>query len=144
MVLLVGAGLMTRSLAELLRVDAGFDAEHVLTARVALSGAAYASSARQQRFFETLVRRVRALPGVLAAGAVRNLPLAGGGTNTFRVEGQPAPDPASRPEATMRGVAGDYFRAMVIPVRAGRVFTDQDRASTQRVLVVSAGLARRL
>jgi predicted permease len=144
MVLLVAAGLMTRSLTELLRVDAGFEADHVLTARIALSGAAYEASERQQQFFETLVQRVRALPGVRAAGAVRNLPLAGGGTNTFRVEGRPEPDPASRPEATMRGVAGDYFRAMGIRLVTGRVFTSSDGANTQPVLLVSAGLARRL
>ena len=144
MVLLVTAGLMTRSLGQLLRVDAGFDAQHVLTARVALSGAAYDSAERQQRFFETLIDRVRARPEVLSAGAVRNLPLAGGGTNTFRVEGLPAPDPARRPEATMRGVAGDYFQAMAIPVVAGRAFTNRDRADTPLVVIVSAGLARRL
>jgi putative ABC transport system permease protein len=144
MVLLVAAGLMTRSLEQLLRVDAGFDAEHVLTARVALSGAAYDSSQRQQQFFESLVGRVRALPGVRSAGAVLNLPLAGGGTNTFRVEGRPAPDAANRPEATMRAVAGDYFRAMAIRLVAGRAFTNRDRAHAPPVLVVSAGLARRL
>jgi putative ABC transport system permease protein len=144
MVLLVAAGLMTRSLGQLLRVDAGFDAEHVLTARVALSGAAYDSAERQQRFFEALVGRVAALPGVRAAGAVLHVPLVGGGTNTFRAEGRPEPDPANRPEATMRGVAGDYFRAMAIRVVAGRSFTDRDRAGASPVLVVSAGLARRL
>ncbi len=144
MVLLVAAGLMTRSLTRLLRVDAGFDAEHVLTARVALAGAVYDSADTQRRFFEQLIGRVRALPGVRVVGAVANLPLAGGGTNTFRIEGRPAPDAATRPEATMRGVAGDYFRAMGIRVLAGRVFTDTDRATTTPVLVVSAGLARRL
>jgi putative ABC transport system permease protein len=144
MVLLVAAGLMTRSLGQLLRIDAGFDAEQVLTARVALAGAAYDSAERQQQFFETLIARVRAHPEVRAAGAVRNLPLAGGGTNTFRVEGLPAPDPAHRPEAMMRGVAGDYFRAMAIRLVAGRAFTNHDRADTPPVLVVSAGLARRL
>jgi putative ABC transport system permease protein len=144
MVLLVAAGLMTRSLTELLGVDAGFDTDRVLTARIALSGPAYDSSQRQQQFFETLVGRVRALPGVRAAGAVRNLPLAGGGTNTFRVEGRAEPDAASRPEATMRGVAGDYFRAMGIRLVAGRTFTSGDRSTTRPVLLVSAGLARRL
>ena len=143
MVLLVAAGLMTRSLGQLLRVDAGFQPEQVVTARIALSGAAYDSSDRQQQFFEMLVGRVRALPGVRAAGAVINLPLAGGGTNTFRVEGGPDPDRAHRPEAIMRGVAGDYFRAMGIPIAAGRVFTAEDREGRPPVLVVSTGLARR-
>jgi predicted permease len=143
-VLLVAAGLMTRSLGELLRVDAGFDAEQVITARVALSGQAYESPARQQRFFEELLARIRAVPGVRAAGAVRQLPLAGGGTNTYRVEGEPEPDPARRPEATMRGVAGDYFRAMAIRLVGGRVFTSRDDSSAPPALVVSAGLARRL
>jgi putative ABC transport system permease protein len=143
-VLLVGAGLMTRSLGQLLRADAGFDAEHVFTARVALSGAAYQAPSRQQRFFEELVRRVRAVRGVSVAGAVTNLPLAGGGTNTFRVEGQPEPDAARRPEATMRGVAGDYFRAMAIRLIAGRVFSTRDDSAAAPAVVVSARLARRL
>jgi predicted permease len=144
MVLLVGASLMMRSLTQLLRTDAGFDADNVLTGRIALSGTGYESAERQRQFFETLVGRVRTLPDVRAAGAVRQLPLAGGGTNTFRAEGRPEPDAASRPEATMRGVAGDYFRAMGIQVVAGRVFMSADRANTQPVLVVSAGLARRM
>jgi predicted permease len=144
MVLLVAAGLMTRSLTRLLRVDAGFDAERVLTAQIALSGAAYESSGRRQQFYERLVERVRAHPAVRTAGAVVNLPLAGGGTNTFRVEGGPEPDPAQRPEATMRGIAGDYFRAMGIRLIAGRLFTGDDRANTLPVLIVSEGLARRL
>ena len=60
------------------------------------------------------------MPGVQAVGAVDNLPLNGGGTNTFHVQGQPEPDPARRPEAVMREVAGDYFRALAIRLLEGK------------------------
>jgi predicted permease len=144
LVLVVGASLMGRSLVHLLHVDPGFIAEHVVTGRVALSGPAYRDGARQQRFFEDLVSRVRALPGVDRAGAVNNPPLQGGGTNTFRVEGQPEPLQASRPEATMRGIAGDYFQAMGIPLVEGRTFTARDDSTKPSALMLNESLARRL
>jgi ABC-type antimicrobial peptide transport system permease subunit len=76
------------------------------------------------------------------AGAVSQLPLNGGGTNTFRIEGEPEPDAASRPQATMRGVAGDYFQAMGIPLVSGRLFTPRDDSASQGVLIISRSLAR--
>jgi putative ABC transport system permease protein len=82
------------------------------------------------------------MPGVSAAGAVSNLPLNGGGTNTFRIEGEPEPDAPSRPEATMRAVAGDYFQAMGIPLLTGRLFTARDDSAAQGVLVISRSFAR--
>src|SRR5207244_3655065 len=113
-------------LVALLHLNPGFNPERVATVRVALSGPAYADGARQQRFFEDVLARVRAIPGVAAAGAISNAPLQGGGTNTFSVDGEPPPSAATRPEATMRAVVGDYFQALRIPVLAGRALGPDD------------------
>jgi putative ABC transport system permease protein len=142
-VILVAAVLMGRSLAVLLGLDAGFTADHVATVRVALSGPAYASGRRQQRFFEDALERVRALPGVVATGAVSSAPLQGSGANWFRVDGEPVPDPGARPEATLRAVAGDYFRALRIPVLQGRALTSRDATASAYAMVINESLARR-
>jgi putative ABC transport system permease protein len=144
LVLVVAASLMARSLTRLLDVQPGFVADHVVTGRVALAGPTYENGEAQTRFFETLLGRVRALPEVQAAGAVSNPPLNGGGTNTFRVEGEPEPASSDRPEATMRAVAGDYFKAMTIRLIAGRTFTARDDSAAAPVIVINESLARRL
>ena len=141
--LLSGTALMARSLLALLSQDLGFQPDEVATGRVALSGPVWESNAAQQRFFENLLDKVKTVPGVRYAGAISSLPLNPGGTNTFRVEGEPEADQASRPEATRRQVAGDYFQAMGIPLVAGRVFTPRDDSSSQPVIMVSAALAKR-
>jgi putative ABC transport system permease protein len=142
--LLVAAGLLGRSLQNLLATDLGFQPERVLTFRIALAGSRYQSGAAQQLFFESLLERTRGLPGVTRAGAVSNLPLNGGGTNTFRVEGQPEPEPSQRAEATMRGVAAEYFQAMGIRLVSGRGFDSRDDSVSAPVVVLSESLARRL
>lgn len=143
-VLLVGTGLLVRSLRELLHADRGFDGEQVMTARVALSGPRYASPASQRVFFEDVLARVRESPGAQVVGAVTQLPLNGGGTNTFRVEGAPEPPSSRRPEATPRGVAGDYFEAMGIWLVDGRRFTARDDTGSTPVIVINESLARLL
>jgi len=140
--LLVGTGLMTRSVVALLRVDPGFATEGVVTMRLALAGPRYDPPAAQQRFFETLVARVGALPGVRDAGAVSQVPLSGGGSSTFRVDGEPEPDRAAY--AMRRGVAGDYLRAIGIRVVEGRALEPRDDGAAPPVVVMSEGLARRL
>jgi predicted permease len=144
LVLLVGASLMGRSLFTLLHVDPGFVAERVATARIALAGPAYSLGARQQRFFEDLLTRVRALPGVEASGAISNLPLQGGGRTTFRVDGAATPSVAERPEATIRTVAAEYFRALRIPLVHGRHLDTRDDRPGAYAVVINASLARRL
>jgi putative ABC transport system permease protein len=143
-VLLLGAGLLARSLAELVRVDAGFRTDNVVTGRVALYGTRYQSDGAQQRLFEDVIARLRAVPGVATVGAVSDLPLGGGGTNTFRVERGPEPDPSRRPEALRRAVAGDYFRALRIPLVAGRPFTARDDSAGQPSIMINQSLARKL
>ena len=143
-VILVAAVLMGRSVVALLGLNAGFTAEHVATVRVALSGPTYQSGERQQQFFENAVERVRALPGVEAAGAVSQPPLGGSGTNWFRVDGEPVPAPSERPEATLRAVAGDYFRTLRIPILHGRPLTARDDTTSAYAMVINESLARRL
>jgi putative ABC transport system permease protein len=143
-VLLVGTGLLVRSLRELLRVNPGFDAGQVMTARIAVAGPRYSDDATLRRFFSDVIARVSAGPGVAAVGAVSNLPLNGGGTNTFRVSGLPEPSPSSRPEATMRAVAGDYFSAMRIRMVEGRAFTSRDDSAAAPVIIINQSLAKQL
>ena len=143
-VLLIGAGLLTQSLRALLRTDAGFNADNVMTMRVSLSGPRYDSSESQQLFFERLLTEVAALTGVSEVGAVSHLPLNGGGTNTFRVEGQPEPRASARPEAVRRGVAGAYFITLGIRLIAGRYPGERDRADTPPAVAINESLARGL
>lgn len=143
-VLLSASGLLARSLGALLDVDPGFDARDAVAARIALAGPKYRSDVAQQRFFEELLSRVRSLPGVVSSGAVSNLPLQGGGASTFRVEGEAEPPESRRPEATMRGVAQNYFRAMGIRLIAGRELDARDDSAGPPAIVISETLARQL
>jgi len=143
-VILVASVLMGRSVVALLGLNAGFTAEHVATVRVALSGPTYESGQRQQQFFENAVERVRTLPGVEAAGAISQPPLGGSSVNWFRVDGEPVPAPSERPEATLRAVAGDYFRTLRIPILHGRPLTVRDDTTSAYAMVINESLARRL
>jgi ABC-type antimicrobial peptide transport system, permease component len=143
LVLLVGAALMGRSMAALLDVDPGFRADQVATARVALAGPEYAAAERQQRLFEELLARVRALPGVQQVGAVSSLPLQGSGSNGYDIAGGPASSVARRPEAVTRAVGGDYLGALRIPLLQGRALDARDDRGSGRAVVVSAALVRR-
>src|SRR5690606_20115450 len=97
-VLLVGAGLMTRSFVQLQRVDPGFDPENLLTMRIDLDWTAYRAADDRRTFYRTLLERVRALPGVTAAGLAAYVPLGGGLPSTpFRIEGRPAPEHGTGP-----------------------------------------------
>jgi predicted permease len=126
-VLLVGAGLLARSLWQLSFVDPGFRAENVLTMRVQLPDRANADVSRGSRFFAELVERIETLPGVRAAGAVTYLPFTGetSGANFFRND-RPMPAPGQIPSAQHSAVMPGYFKAMGIPLLRGRLFTKAD------------------
>jgi putative ABC transport system permease protein len=143
-VLLVGAGLLARSLASLLAVDPGIRPENVVTARVSLSGPAYQGTDPDVRFFAALSERLAELPGVEAAGGVTYLPMDGGGAATsFYPADRPRPADGEWPVADIRNVTGDYFGAMGIELVRGRLFGPDDRAGAARVVVVSRTLADR-
>ena len=144
LVLLVGAALLLKSFARLQGVELGFNPDHVLTARVTLGGERYQDEARQVRFFEDLIARVEAMPGVRAAGAINWLPLGGDRSATrMLIEGEPPPAQGHEPGADVRAVDAGFFGAMEIPLLRGRGIEAGDRAGMPRSVVVSASFASR-
>jgi putative ABC transport system permease protein len=127
LVLLLGAGLLINSFVRLVTVDPGFKVNRVLVLGIDLPGTRYSSAASRRGFVDRLLSEVRSIPGTEAVGATSQLPL-GGADNwmPFTIEGRPAPAPGAQPYAAFRVVTPDYFRALDVPLRAGRFFTDAD------------------
>lgn len=143
LVLLAGAGLLVRSLARLTAVDPGFDSSHVLSFAVDLPSATY-PDAEWAGFFDRLTDRLRAIPGVTAAGAVSYLPLTiNGAATSFDIVGRPPAPPGQATGADIRIVDTGYFAAMRIRLERGRRFTADDRAGAAPVVVVNETMARR-
>jgi putative ABC transport system permease protein len=141
---LIGAGLLIQSFVRLRSVDPGFQPSGLLTMRVPLSGGRNNAAERRVAFFQQIVDRVAALPGVRAVGGVNGLPLTGLGVGSmFAVAGRPAPATEQRPLGVLRSVTPGYFRAMGIPLVAGRGFADSDTGPAEPVIVVNQTLARR-
>ncbi len=142
--LLVGAGLLLRSFVELRRVDPGFGVANALTFRTALPEALYADNAQRVAFYRALEERLRSAPGVEAVGASVGLPLSDVYFNfSFEVEGRPPLPPAQQPSLETRVVTPGYFRAIGIPIVAGRGFAETDSAEAPQVVVLSRAAARR-
>src|SRR5439155_1025917 len=142
--LLAGSGLLARTFRELRSVRPGFNLSNVLALRVALPASTYRRAADVARFYQRVGERLTALPGVRAAGAASTVPLrpGGAGNNSLWVEDHPDADIA-RSNVDVVFTSGDYFRALGIPVLAGRTLDrlDPDRALDE--VVISASLARR-
>jgi len=143
LVLLVGAGLTIRTLYLLRSVNPGFDPHNVLTVPLGISEKKYASAEQQTAFFDNILERVRALPGVNSAGAVDNLPFTGGSTQPIIAEGQPVVPMADQPEVPVRVVTPGYLRSMDIPLVQGRDLSDADNAGSLPVVLVSQAFAKR-
>jgi putative ABC transport system permease protein len=139
-VLLMGAAVMLRSLMALATVDAGFNADNVLTMRVSLPERRFPEPARVRAYFDEAMRRLKALPGVQAAGAIDNLPLFGGSVQPVVLEGRAELLPRDQPTAEVRKILPGYLASMRIPVLRGRDVADND----QDVLLVSRGAAKLL
>jgi predicted permease len=146
LMLLIGAGLLSRSFLRLTSVDLGFDQDGVLTAYLATPAATYPPGPARLQLHEALLEKVRALPGVRAAGNVNFLPpVAGRMVLTLQVEGRPMPEnPEDVPSADLRVVTPGYFSAFGIPVLEGRDFDDRDRGERVAAVLVSESLAKRL
>ena len=143
-VLVVGAGLAGRTLANLTAVDPGFDADGVWTMTVSLPSARYPEPGDDTRFFQRALGELRAMPGVGQASGIAWLPFAGLGAGTsFAVRGQPEPPASQRPVADIRPVDGQYFDTLGIPIVAGRTFTDAEVRSGAAVAVVNQTMADR-
>ena len=153
---LIGAGLLLRSFQHMLEVDPGFRPDHVLAMEVQRAGISFAQfnklspeeqlnyGQKQARQFEGIAEQIRTLPGVKEVGGIDDLPL---GTefrqaSRFIVEGQPIPPSGERPIAEFRTVSLGYFSALRIPLRAGRLFTEDD-FKQQNTVVVNEAMARR-
>src|SRR5687768_16836657 len=140
-VLLIGAGLMMKSLLKLLQSNVGFNPENVLTMTVAVPPPKYTDGDSQVRFFDQLNDRIKSLPGVNGAGTVNVLPLQGGNTTRFHVDGDPVPPPGQEIEANMRVVDESYFQTLGVPVVAGRAFDERD-GEAQRTTAQAQALAQ--
>ncbi len=140
-VLLAGAGLLFRSFMQLQSVNTGFVSQQVLTARITVAGANYTENAHFIRFYNQVLEKVTALPGVQDAGLINTLPLDKGPTAAFRVEGRPITTPDKWPPANYRIVTPNYFRAMAIPVVQGRTYTERDNENAPNVIIVNQEIA---
>lgn len=140
-VLLVGAGLMFRSLLNLLHLDPGFQYQHVLTANLRLPSAVYQTVPERSRFYQRLARELESIPGVSSAGLGSDLPWTGWDDNTsFSIEGR-RPLPHQDFGARYHVATWDYFRALGIPLKRGRFFTPEDNADRPKVIVINQALA---
>jgi putative ABC transport system permease protein len=142
LMLLSGGGLLMNSFVRLSRVWPGFDARNVLTANLFLPDSRYAAK-QVAPFFNRVLERVRAIPGVESAGVVNTLPLSGGAATDFIVEGQAKPKKGEEPSADIRVVAGDYFTAMRIPLLRGRWFDGHDSDTSVKVMVINETMAEK-
>ena len=143
LVLLIGAGLMIHSFVRLLNVDPGVNTQNVLTLDIGLPRTKY-NGPQQVAFFNNLLERVRALPGVQSAGAVYPLPLSGAEEGMgFAIQGWPPAAPGEAYTAGPGWVTPGYFEVMGIPLLKGRVFTDGDAGESQMVVVINEAMAHK-
>jgi putative ABC transport system permease protein len=146
LILLIGAGLLIRSLWLLRSVNPGLDPNNVLTMTVGIPvpSTRFPTPLQQSNFFDDVLQRVRALPGVDSAGVIDSLPLAGGGSiQPIAIEGRAAQQMADQPEVDVRVISPGYLRSMHIPLLRGRDLNDADTAGTPGAVVISESMAKR-
>src|SRR3984957_14925228 len=142
LVLLIGAGLMIRSLSKLQTINPGFDQKNVLTMNVQINKKQFADATQEFQFFQQISERVRAIPGVVSAGAIDDLPLNGGSNQPVAIQGHPALSLSEQPEVSVRVATPSYFETMRIPLLQGRVIGPDDRAGSAAVVVISQSMAK--
>jgi putative ABC transport system permease protein len=145
MVLLVGAGLMLRSLLELQSVNPGFDSQRVLTMTLDLNWSRYTTNELINGFHDRLHARLAGQPGVVSAASTLTFPLDGHRrfNVNFLIEGQPPAEDGAQPLGDLRSASPDYFPTLGIPLVTGRLFTPSDGPSSPQVAIVNQTLARR-
>jgi len=142
-ILLIGAGLLINSFFHLRNLQPGFRADHLLTMKVDLSELRYPDGERRSVFFDEVLRRIRHLPGVQSVAVAGNLPFTyNGDSMSIAVEGIPDPPPSQWPDVIYRAIGPGYFSTMGIPMIHGRDFTDQDKADSKNVVVISEKTAQ--
>ena len=144
LMLLIGAGLMLRTLLALQSIDPGFNPRNVLTMVVSTAAWPASASGRTREFYQEMLDRVRAVPGVAAAGLTNHLPLAGDIWGyPFWIQGRTNPDPGDEPDAAYRLVFPGYFETMGMQILRGRPIDPGDTADASRVVVINEYLAER-
>ena len=143
-VLLVGAGLMMKSLLHLLQTNVGFKTQNVLTMFVILPATKYGDANRQVSFYQDMNEHIQSLPGVTGSGTVSILPLNSGNTTRFNIDGDPIPPPGQETEANIRIVNETYFQTLGIPLVAGRMFDARDKADAPGVVIIGKNVADRV
>jgi putative ABC transport system permease protein len=139
--LLVGSGLLIRSLVHLQNVDPGFDPHNIMTSNVDLPDAKY-SDAKKAQYFRDLMPQLKALPGVQLAAAIYPLPMGGDEIRTnFQIDGHPVAK-SEAPHTSLRDITPDYFATMRIPILQGRDFGAQDAVASTPVVIINEDLAR--
>jgi putative ABC transport system permease protein len=143
-VLLVGAGLMMKSLLRLLQTNIGFKTDNLLTMTVVLPAAKFNDANQIINVHQQLQDGLQSLPGVSSAGTIDILPLNGGNTSTFFVEGDPVPPPGQEMEGNVRVVSDTYFKTLGVPLLAGRMFDERDGPDKPGVVIIGKSIADRL
>jgi len=144
LVLLVGAGLLVKSLNRLQSVEPGFEPGKLLTMQVSLPRRKYDTDPKVIDFFKRAVEQLQAVPGVEVAGAINSLPFAGPHAGTdVAIEGQPKPPPGQELGTGVCVTDANYFRAMHIPLKRGRLFTEQEATEMRHVVVINETFARK-
>jgi putative ABC transport system permease protein len=143
-VLVSAAGLLIKSFWELQRVELGFETTQVLATRIPRPIVTSDTTARTRAFYESVLERVRAVPGVRSAALANGLPFGGGAyLAAMAVEDHPTPDGVEPPLPIVAWVHGDYLQTLGIPLRRGRILTTADREGTPRVALIDEEAARR-
>ena len=144
LLLLIGAGLMLRTLSQLSSVHPGFDPSHVLTLSIPVPEKKFVTPDAQISFFERVLQQIRATPGVESAGLIDNLPLDNGGSHQpVSIEGQPVLPMADQPEVDVRLISPGYLRTLRVPLVRGRDLSDSDVTSRTPVVLISESMAKR-
>ena len=145
LVLLVGAGLLMKSLNRLQSVEPGFDPNNLLTVRVNLPQRKYDTDPKVINFFKQAVDQIRAIPGVQSAGAINTLPFDGPYSGTdLNIEGQPKRPPGQDLSTGVVVTDANYFQTMHIPLKRGRLYTPQEVLEMRHVVVVNEAFAREI
>lgn len=145
LVLLVGSGLLVRTMIRLFAVSPGFDATHLLTMQVQTTGPAFNDDSYTFAYFDRVLAAVRAVPGVESAALTSQLPLSGDyDSYGIHVETKPRANPEEDPSEFRYAVSAGYFEAMRIPLRRGRFLTASDRADQPPVVVINESFARKI
>lgn len=144
LVLLVGAGLLVKSLSRLQSVDPGFNSDNLLTVRVSLPGSKYDTDQKRIDFFQRAMTQIKSLPGVVSVGEINVAPFAGlySGTSV-QVVGWPELPPSQALKTGVSVTDANYFQTMQIPVTRGRVYTQQETVEMRHVVVINEAFVKK-